>query len=52
MKNCFQKVLDNKASAGYLYPIGGFCILDTVNPKPTPTAFNLERGQSHGYKRL
>ncbi len=40
------------ASAGYLYPIGGFCILDTVNPKPIPTAFNLGRGQSHGYKRL
>ncbi len=40
----FPEGTDNKASAGYLYPIGGFCILDTVNPKPIPTAFNLGRG--------
>ncbi len=39
----FPEGTDNKASVGYLYPIGGFCILDTVNPKPIPTAFNLAR---------
>lgn len=37
---------DNNASAGYLYPIGGFCVLYIVNPKPIPTAFNLGRDQS------
>jgi len=37
----FPEGTDNKASAGYLYPIGGFCILDTVNPNFLhPTAFN------------
>jgi hypothetical protein len=48
----FPEGTDSKASAGYLYPIGGFCILDTVNPKPIPTASNPEREQSHGYRRL
>jgi len=48
----FPEGSDNKAPAGYLYPIGGFCILDTVNPKPIPTAFNLGKGQSHDYKGL
>jgi hypothetical protein len=48
----FPEGITKKASAGYLYPVGGFCILDTVNPKPIPTASNLGRGQSHGYKRL
>jgi len=28
----FPEGTDNKASAGYSYPIGGFCILATVNP--------------------
>jgi len=28
----FPEGTDSKASAGYLYPIGGFCILDIVNP--------------------
>ena len=28
----FPEGTDSKASAGYLYSIGGFCILDTVNP--------------------
>jgi hypothetical protein len=41
----FPEGPDSKASAGYLYPIGGFCILDIVNPKPIPTAFDLGRGQ-------
>ena len=27
----FPEGTDNKASAGYLYPIGGFCILTTVD---------------------
>ena len=46
MKKYLQKVPNNKASAGYLYPFGGFCILGIDNPKPIPTAFNLGRGQS------
>jgi len=36
----FPEGTDNEASAGYSYPIGGFCILDIVNLKPISTAFN------------
>ena len=45
----FPEGTDNKASEGYLYPIGGFCILDIVTPECVLLKHELRGNNSYQY---